>query len=958
MEELHSQVRETLADKASARYLAYLPEIERVKNGIWHNRNGEIPITGICKDDDRLALRFAREQQTTQNAKERINGVPNFQDVYIFKKIIKLSDAVCRIIINNNYGSSSFGSGFLVSNNLLLTNNHVLPNEQYAARSIAQFEYELSESEASRNGINFKLRPDLFFLTSPYDRDPRLAESGLDFTLVAIEEIGTQGSALAKYGYAQLDAGLGKVLEGENCIVIQHPKGDYKKMVLKDIRMIALADDFLIYESDTLPGSSGSMVVGLGTSEIIALHHSAVPRKDAKGKWLRKDGSPASSADPDHVIDWIGNEGVRISRIIEAVQRIEVPVAMKHMKENFLKTIKNLAGNEKVHIPDSAVTLSSETDFYQQLSETSPLTPPMQLNQNEQTANFEVELVSTPLLQDDWETNAHTLVPGFISMELVFPNLWDRSLPKIYYVHTKVGSNPWDLAEKIEELPHVIYCAPDDPIPTDGIIGPDTQNEQVASSPYESVIYNRGYARQNEKEFVAAWSHTHWPSKILEPKVSQQEIRWWNWYAVNIFELKTNSRTAFYKDPNVNWPLIKENIKAISLVQLDTGYSNLSKIKGGIDFLKDYDFVDNDPTAEDETKKFFFKYPYHGTRTASLVIGGRLAQDEFRLEGNAGILTETSNNQTTPLLKVIPYRVANTVILLKARKNVVNAVQHAVRTGADVMFMCMGSLPSPMLDFAARQAYNQGIIWVCAAGNEVEAIVAPASYPGTIAVAASNPDDQPWKGTSYGEMIDITAPGERVYVPFLDKHKNEIMVYGDGTSYAVPHVAAAAVLWKARFKKEIRENYRKPWQIVEAFRYCLKISARDKTKHGHWNTKHYGDGILDIRKLLSIPASQLPRAEQLKNAYEKQAWPVSINSSTTQALRTIWQAAIRKINPWEPSAAETFTGLTSRGQIALEALHRAARKDNSQALENLSHDTATQYEILKSYMQQYKRNTP
>ena len=52
---------------------------------------------------------------------------------------------------------------------------------------------------------------------------------------------------------------------------------------------------------------------------------------------------------------------------------------------------------------------------------------------------------------------------------------------------------------------------------------------------------------------------------------------------------------------------------------------------------------------------------------------------------------------------------------------------------------CLGSYPRPMLEVIARDAYTNGVIWVCAAGNEVEVVVAPAMYPGTIAVRSACP---------------------------------------------------------------------------------------------------------------------------------------------------------------------------------------------------------------------------
>ena len=63
------------------------------------------------------------------------------------------------------------------------------------------------------------------------------------------------------------------------------------------------------------------MVIGLGTAEVVALHHSGVPRKNRHGQWLRKDGSVAQPGDSDEMIDWIGNEGIRISSILKTLSR-------------------------------------------------------------------------------------------------------------------------------------------------------------------------------------------------------------------------------------------------------------------------------------------------------------------------------------------------------------------------------------------------------------------------------------------------------------------------------------------------------------------------------------------------------------------------------------------------------------------------------------------------------------
>jgi endonuclease G len=48
---------------------------------------------------------------------------------------------------------------------------------------------------------------------------------------------------------------------------------------------------------------------------VVGLHHAGLPRKDAQGRWLLKDGTPAGDDDDDADVDWIANQGVRASRV-------------------------------------------------------------------------------------------------------------------------------------------------------------------------------------------------------------------------------------------------------------------------------------------------------------------------------------------------------------------------------------------------------------------------------------------------------------------------------------------------------------------------------------------------------------------------------------------------------------------------------------------------------------------
>jgi subtilisin family serine protease len=244
----------------------------------------------------------------------------------------------------------------------------------------------------------------------------------------------------------------------------------------------------------------------------------------------------------------------------------------------------------------------------------------------------------------------------------------------------------------------------------------------------------------------------------------------------------------------------------------------------------------------------------------------------------------------------------------------VEGARRAVNNNADVIFMCMGSYPRPMLEAMAKDVYDKGVIWVCAAGNQVKVVIAPAVYPGTIAVAAVNPDFRPWSGSCRGPEVDVAAPGEDVYVPTFNG-KNETMRFGSGTSYATPHVASAAMLWKAKHLNELNKLYNKPWQIVEAFRYCLQKSVQQfDNRWSQWERQNYGAGLLDINKLLATP---LPAANVLKYAYENVNISPSWDLGVTEAVAKIWEALSLKVTGAEASTPQP---LSERAQLALGAI--------------------------------------
>jgi endonuclease G len=241
---------------------------------------------------------------------ERLMGRNDLIDVMFLQRGAMAARSVGRISVRSPHGSG-YGTGFLVSPRLLLTNHHVLGDAGEAAASYVEFDYQSGLDGLPLSPKAFSFDPGALFLSSPADQ--------LDFTLVAVAPTGTHGEQLGAFGFLELIEQDGKVVLGELVDVIQHPNGEPKQLALRENQIVDRLERFLHYETDTAPGSSGSPVFN-DQWELVALHHSGVPRADAQGRYLAVDGTLWTAEMGEERLAWVANEGVRISRIIKAVR--------------------------------------------------------------------------------------------------------------------------------------------------------------------------------------------------------------------------------------------------------------------------------------------------------------------------------------------------------------------------------------------------------------------------------------------------------------------------------------------------------------------------------------------------------------------------------------------------------------------------------------------------------------
>ncbi|WP_189697916.1 trypsin-like serine peptidase, partial [Streptomyces chromofuscus] len=239
-------------------------------------------------------------------AYERILGVSTELQAWSFlPRGARAARTVARISVRENGRELPIGTGFLVSPQLVLTNHHVLTDADAARHGLVEFEAQVTVDNAPQAPTRLDLDPDAFFA----------ADERLDFALVRVAP-GPDGCQPGEtFGWNRLSAQLGKLVIGEPVNVVGHPMGRLKEIAVRDNMLQVRLDDFLHYRTDTEPGNSGSPVFN-DQWEVVALHHSGVPRTDDRGRVLRRDGQVWRPGDGDDAIDWVANEGVRISSVL------------------------------------------------------------------------------------------------------------------------------------------------------------------------------------------------------------------------------------------------------------------------------------------------------------------------------------------------------------------------------------------------------------------------------------------------------------------------------------------------------------------------------------------------------------------------------------------------------------------------------------------------------------------
>lgn len=314
--------------------------------------------------------------------------------------------------------------------------------------------------------------------------------------------------------------------------------------------------------------------------------------------------------------------------------------------------------------------------------------------------------------------------------------------------------------------------------------------------------FYRSLKESNQYEIVDYVSEC---KALLEPNDPFKTQQW--------FINKINLKNAWNKttgNPNVKVAIIDTGI-------IDTGYADL-----GYSSTSNYSNVSYTIHDYASNSQFSPIEQAHGTMVAC-VVG---AKTNNGLDG-CGI----SGGNNCPGVTLISYRARNAL-------HVIQAINDAVNDGANVLNLSFIVNPNSDIDDAITYAHNHNVSVVCGSGNNgLSSLCYPASNNLTIAVGATKQSDYKCSFSSYGDGLDLVAPGAKIRVAANDTVS--------GTSFSAPMVSGTIALMLSVNPELTPDEIR-----TILHNTATKVGTYDYGTSG-WNT-YVGYGLLNTDFAVSL----------------------------------------------------------------------------------------------------------
>lgn len=271
------------------------------------------------------------------------------------------------------------------------------------------------------------------------------------------------------------------------------------------------------------------------------------------------------------------------------------------------------------------------------------------------------------------------------------------------------------------------------------------------------------------------------------------------------------------------WKIMHQK-REVSIAVVDSGIDyNNSELKNRIAKDKGYNFVNNTKDATDDFG--------HGTEVA-----GVIAAEQGNSKGITGVVGPTD-------VKIIPVKVldengeGNSEIIAKG-------IVYAAEVGADIINVSIDfDVHDKAIQDAINYAKNKGSFVVVAAGNTNSNcdLYSPAGDTGAYAVASINTSYKKSDFSSYGNSVQVAAPGEDILTTELQGQYD----LESGTSMATPIVSGIAAMIKAE----------RPELGPDAIARIIDVTATDIMTKG--KDVQTGYGLIDAYKAVKMARKKL-----------------------------------------------------------------------------------------------------
>jgi subtilisin family serine protease len=257
--------------------------------------------------------------------------------------------------------------------------------------------------------------------------------------------------------------------------------------------------------------------------------------------------------------------------------------------------------------------------------------------------------------------------------------------------------------------------------------------------------------------------------------------------------------------------------------QLGEGFDFVDIIDGAGRFVGDFVGADPDPTDQ----------VGHGSHVAGVIAarGGKMPP---------GVVPEC---RILPVRVLGAMRQGNRRIGAGLVDNINAGIKWAVDKGADVINMSLGvrhmgrgGLPHErVIDYAKRK----GVTIVAASGNDgTTEIYYPGGHPYVITVGAADTTGRVAQFSTYGDHVDLIAPGTDIYSTSL----GDRYAFLSGTSSASPFVAGAAALLKSYAHEKGRSL--SDGQVKHVLKHSAdKIGTRFKSRKAGYGMLNLADAL-------------------------------------------------------------------------------------------------------------------